>query len=340
MATKRTQSQRPPGHQSTSQIFDPIYTSEPDSDESGVSTEEEQDPTYDYSSEEMDYLGVQDDDGENDAATMEDLEEEVVDIVADEDDSGPPENEDMNGAESSEFEWDVSRSRNRTSRESKSKVNQPIQQKNRQRVDRAELNRRSIYNDDEYSPGDSSSSTPIAGSRIMTKRQRAKLNENYQPDLLQLPMAESTRKKHLTEEEIALRKSEIARRRKHQSIQRAEQDKMDTINRLLKKQNTKRRSKDQDDIDNQEGQSNTARKLPPPPPLPTSYRYINSKEGSLLSIPIGYECPIPFIKEIRYPPPIPPCSVPGCSNPKKYRSAKTHENACSMEHLKLIDGRT
>ena len=90
----------------------------------------------------------------------------------------------------------------------------------------------------------------------MTKRQRAKLNENYQPDLLQLPMgeddfriiasilpfpfiyekltililqAESTRKKHLTEEEIALRKSEIARRRKHQSIQRAEQDKVGCI---------------------------------------------------------------------------------------------------------------
>ena len=75
--------------------------------------------------------------------------------------------------------------------------------------------------------------------------------------------------------------------------------KMDTINRLLKKQNTKRRSKDQDDTDNQEGQSNTARKLPPPPPLPTSYRYINSKEGSSLSIPIGYEFPIPFIKETR-----------------------------------------
>ena len=135
MATKRTQSQRPPGHQPTSQIFDPIYTSELDSDES-VSTGEEQDPTYDYSSEEMDYLGVQDG-GENVDAAMEDLEE-VVDVVADEDDTEPPENEDMNGAESSEFEWDVSsRSRNRTSREPKSKVNQSIQQKNRQRVDEA-----------------------------------------------------------------------------------------------------------------------------------------------------------------------------------------------------------
>lgn len=37
---------------------------------------------------------------------------------------------------------------------------------------------------------------------------------------------EPMKKKHMTEEEIALKKSEIARRRKHQSIQRAEQDKV------------------------------------------------------------------------------------------------------------------
>nr|CAG8576966.1 8377_t:CDS:2 [Entrophospora candida] len=52
--------------------------------------------------------------------------------------------------------------------------------------------------------------------RVLTKRQRAKLDDNYEEDLLELPM----------EEEIALKKSEIARKRKHQSIQRAEQDKI------------------------------------------------------------------------------------------------------------------
>jgi len=41
----------------------------------------------------------------------------------------------------------------------------------------------------------------------------------------------------MTEEEIALKKSEIARRRKHQSIQRAEQDKVSVYfgNRFAKK---------------------------------------------------------------------------------------------------------
>ena len=41
------------------------------------------------------------------------------------------------------------------------------------------------------------------------------------------------KKKHMTEEEIALKKSEIARRRKHQSIQRAEQDKVNLYFEIL-----------------------------------------------------------------------------------------------------------
>jgi hypothetical protein len=37
---------------------------------------------------------------------------------------------------------------------------------------------------------------------------------------------ETGKKRHITEEEAALRKSEVARRRKNQSIQRAEKDKV------------------------------------------------------------------------------------------------------------------
>jgi hypothetical protein len=50
-----------------------------------------------------------------------------------------------------------------------------------------------------------------------------------------------------TEEEMALKRSEITRRRKNQSAQRAEQDKLETINRLLKKQAGKRKIGAQDD---------------------------------------------------------------------------------------------
>ena len=50
-------------------------------------------------------------------------------------------------------------------------------------------------------------------------------------------------KKLLTAEEHAMRRTEMARRRKNLSEKRNEEEKMDTINRLLKKQAPKRRGK-------------------------------------------------------------------------------------------------
>ncbi|CAJ0746188.1 20654_t:CDS:2 [Entrophospora sp. SA101] len=159
--------------------------------------------------------------------------------------------------------------------------------------------------------------------RVLTKRQRAKLDDNYEEDLLELPM----------EEEIALKKSEIARKRKHQSIQRAEQDKMDTINRLLKKQATRKRKADQDENDSASNTTASATLTLPS----NSIHYVKSVDGSTLSIPIGVEIPIKFEKGPKYPPPIPSCSLSGCDKPKKYRNVKKFEEfACSMEHLKLL----
>ncbi|CAG8433035.1 8584_t:CDS:2 [Diversispora eburnea] len=151
--------------------------------------------------------------------------------------------------------------------------------------------------------------------RILTKRQRAKLNENYEQDLLQLPM-EPMKKKQLTEEEIQLKKSEIARRRKHQSIQPS-----------------KKRSKDQDDTDSVHNHENgSSMNLPS-----YVYHYVQDVQGCSLSIPEGISMPIKFEKGPKYPPPVPLCSISGCKNPKKYRSTKTLDFACSMEHLKQIN---
>ncbi|KAJ5317051.1 hypothetical protein PENANT_c030G07474 [Penicillium antarcticum] len=72
----------------------------------------------------------------------------------------------------------------------------------------------------------------------MTKRQRGNLGN----DFLQLPM-EPQVKKHLTAEERQMRRAEMARRRKNLSEKRNEEEKMDTINRLLKKQAPKRRGR-------------------------------------------------------------------------------------------------
>ena len=68
---------------------------------------------------------------------------------------------------------------------------------------------------------------------------------------------EAQKKKHLTAEEHAMRRAEMARRRKNLSEKRNEEEKMDTINRLLKKQAPKRRRRadmlreDGDDEDSQ-----------------------------------------------------------------------------------------
>ncbi|KAL8768601.1 MAG: hypothetical protein Q9194_005656, partial [Teloschistes cf. exilis] len=88
--------------------------------------------------------------------------------------------------------------------------------------------------------GGSRSSTPDFSK--MTKRQRSRMDQVMGGDFLQLPM-EPQIKKHLTAEEHAMRRAEMARRRKNLSEKRNEEEKLDTINRLLKKQAPKRRGK-------------------------------------------------------------------------------------------------
>ncbi|PWY89571.1 hypothetical protein BO94DRAFT_584818 [Aspergillus sclerotioniger CBS 115572] len=85
---------------------------------------------------------------------------------------------------------------------------------------------------------DSDDDTPTADLSRMTKRQRGTLGN----DFLQLPM-EPQVKKHLTAEERAMRRAEMARRRKNLSEKRNEEEKLDTINRLLRKQAPKRRGR-------------------------------------------------------------------------------------------------
>ncbi|KAF8589892.1 hypothetical protein K439DRAFT_1612454 [Ramaria rubella] len=56
-------------------------------------------------------------------------------------------------------------------------------------------------------------------------------------------LATSSRKKQLTTEEIALRREETARKRKNMSEKKLEDEKTETINRLLKKQSSRSRAK-------------------------------------------------------------------------------------------------
>ncbi|KAG8681080.1 hypothetical protein FRC09_017767, partial [Ceratobasidium sp. 395] len=76
----------------------------------------------------------------------------------------------------------------------------------------------------------------------LTARQAALVAGGSTMSHVMLPEAPS-RKAQRTEAEIALRRSETARKRKHQDAQRLEDEKTETINRLLKKQSVKARNK-------------------------------------------------------------------------------------------------
>ncbi|KAL9113271.1 MAG: hypothetical protein Q9227_002606 [Pyrenula ochraceoflavens] len=90
---------------------------------------------------------------------------------------------------------------------------------------------------DDETPG-SGTSTPDINK--LTKRQRGRMDEGG--DFLALPM-EPQVKKILTADEHRMRRAEMARRRKNLSEKRNEEEKMTTINKLLKKQAPKRRGK-------------------------------------------------------------------------------------------------
>ncbi|KAL4803541.1 PAPA-1-like conserved region-domain-containing protein [Aspergillus unguis] len=125
---------------------------------------------------------------------------------------------------------------------------------------------------------DSDGETPDMSK--LTKRQRGSLGN----DFLQLPM-EPQIKKHLTAEERAMRRAEMARRRKNLSEKRNEEEKMDTINRLLRKQAPKRRGRipAAEAAENAAADQETAAEYEPVDT--TMARWISGREGSRVAIP-------------------------------------------------------
>jgi Ino eighty subunit 2 len=128
----------------------------------------------------------------------------------------------------------------------------------------------------------------------MTKRQRALVEEGSDGGLLALSN-EAQKKKHFTAEENAMRRAEMARRRKNLSEKRNEEEKvclksnayvwaptnttqMDTINRLLKKQPPKRgRRAEITDGQDEDGYVERAN--------PLFVRYIQNAKGTQLGVP-------------------------------------------------------
>jgi hypothetical protein len=96
---------------------------------------------------------------------------------------------------------------------------------------------------------------------------------------------ESLRKRALTADEIALRRSETARRRKNQSEQRLEEEKIETINRLLKPQAPRRRGGQRVNESPAQSDVELAPREPTPPPPPTKVRIVKNSQGTVVAIP-------------------------------------------------------
>ncbi|KAH7075916.1 PAPA-1-like conserved region-domain-containing protein [Paraphoma chrysanthemicola] len=113
----------------------------------------------------------------------------------------------------------------------------------------------------------------------MTKRQRALVEEGSDGGLMALSN-EAQKKKHLTAEENAMRRAEMARRRKNLSEKRNEEEKMDTINRLLKKQPPKRgrRALDTSGSGQEDGDE-------PERANPLFVRYVQNAKGTQMGVP-------------------------------------------------------
>ncbi|KAJ2082155.1 INO80 complex subunit B [Coemansia sp. RSA 988] len=188
----------------------------------------------------------------------------------------------------------------------------------------------------------------------LTRRQRAKLMHENDNELMELPV-EAKRSK-FSAEESALRKSEHARRRKFQSLQRAEQLKNDTINRLLNKQSSKGRNKVTEDSETRPAsvEAEVA--------APENIRYIQrrspheehgkSSDTGNNTTPVHIECALLLPKDVAirdlipsatdkgfvpsYPEPMPLCSVDGCHQKKKYSIEL--QAACSLDHWRVLKG--
>ncbi|KAK9367442.1 PAPA-1-like conserved region-domain-containing protein [Lipomyces kononenkoae] len=123
----------------------------------------------------------------------------------------------------------------------------------------------------------------------LTERQRARLMDETL-ELQELPN-EGPKKKIFTEDELMLRRTETARRRKNLSAKRREEEKMDTINRLLKKQAPRRKGKLKSPLGSPGTPAAEEEVEAPVTTIPERYstkhmyRWVSSKAGIVLGIP-------------------------------------------------------
>ncbi|CAL1696073.1 unnamed protein product [Somion occarium] len=230
--------------------------------------------------------------------------------------------------------------------------------------------------EDVVSTRSTSVATTATPGRALTARQAALANvvETSHVSLAEPP--NPRKKKPLTDIEIALKREETARKRKNLSEKKLQDEKAETINRLLKKQsrakgrrNALATAEDKPptplaavtnalDLEAEEGVEGSET---PALVLPTMYRWVskvktetNGDGESTKQMALSFSVPAAVLPQSRSTgigmdvdtetarPELkqvqPLCNAPGCTVPRKYRLVKDWQRgACGMPHLKLLE---
>ncbi|KAI8128885.1 hypothetical protein FF38_05855 [Lucilia cuprina] len=157
--------------------------------------------------------------------------------------------------------------------------------------------------------------------KLMTARQRAMYDRNndtesapgFSETLMALPTGYKEKEKPQTAEELQKAALKILKR-KQQADEKREKDKKKTMERLLKKQESKHRA------------GNKPKSAKDQKPM---ISYKNTLEGAIIQLPVGVEFPLaPQLP--KEPPKQQLCSIAGCGNPKVYNCSKTNLPLCSF----------
>lgn len=220
--------------------------------------------------------------------------------------------------------------------------------------------------DDESASG----SRPPGQPKPMTTRQ-AVLASMVDSSHVSLGEGKSSKKKILNESELALRREETARKRKNLTEKKLEDEKAETINRLLRKQSrprnkrgtalddrspmpgtgrkVKQKLKDEEAEEAEEKEEEEPMDVVEEEPTPVMYRWISSQkvenESPQMTLsfsipPIALSVPPDGVDSDGSRPKAPNnCAVEGCSRERKYRLVRDWSvGACGMPHLKILEG--
>nr|CAB3266740.1 sushi, von Willebrand factor type A, EGF and pentraxin domain-containing protein 1-like [Phallusia mammillata] len=149
---------------------------------------------------------------------------------------------------------------------------------------------------------------------LMTARQRAKMDRIGAPSLIdEIP---ATPKEELSEE-AKKKRDEKNKRRKLQAVKRAEENKKQTIERLVQ---SNKLNKDQS-----KGSGGKHSGI-------AMIKYTNTAEAAAMSFPEGFDYPLKA-KRISAPPPTRTCAI--CGERRKYDCAKSGVALCSLACYKM-----